>query len=242
MSKKIIGITANIVKSNNVPCFEQCKLIRIFSDYSDSVIRAGGLPIIIPVTDDKDVLDSYIDVVDGLIISGGYDINPARYNEEIHEKLEEISVERDEYEFYLCEKAKEKSVATFGICRGHQLINVAYGGSLYQDISLKDGDFLEHRQQRIPACATHNVQVEKESKLYNILGENIYVNSFHHLAIKNLAEGFSISAVSEDGIIEAIERNNDDFLVMGIQWHPEALTKDNDKMLNIFKYFIDSIK
>ena len=242
MGKKIIGITANIVRSNNVPCFENCKLIRIFSDYSDSVIRAGGLPVIIPVTDNKIVLDDYIDMIDGLIITGGYDINPSRYNEEVHEKLEEISIERDEYEFYLCEKAREKNIATFGICRGHQLINVAYGGSLYQDISLKGGESLKHRQDIIPACATHHVDILKGSNLYEIFGDSAYVNSFHHLAVKKLADGFIISATSEDGVVEAIEKISDDFLVMGVQWHPEALTKDNDKMLRIFKYFIDKIK
>lgn len=241
MGKKIIGITANIIRSNNVPCFENCKLIRIFSDYSDSVIRAGGLPVIIPVTDDKTVLNSYIDMIDGLIISGGYDINPLRYNEDPHEKLEEISLERDEYEFYLCERAKEKLVPTFGICRGHQLINVTYGGSLYQDISLREEESLKHRQGTIPECVTHSVDIAKNSRLHAIFGDRAFVNSFHHLAIKKLADGFIVSASAKDGVVEAIEKVSDDFLVMGVQWHPEALTKDNEKMLDVFKYFIDNI-
>ncbi|MGL5764504.1 MAG: gamma-glutamyl-gamma-aminobutyrate hydrolase family protein [Sarcina sp.] len=237
MKKKVVGITANIVTDGNIPYFDHCKLIRVYSDYSDSIIKAGAIPIIIPVTTDKETLDGYMNMIDGLIITGGYDVDPLRYNEEPDEKLEAISPERDEYEFYLVEKAKEKNIATLGICRGHQLINVAYGGNLYQDISLKDGACLKHRQQSLCSCVTHSIQIKENTMLHEVLGSTALVNSFHHMGVKNLANGFVVSATSNDGIIEAIEKVDGNF-VMGVQWHPECLAKSRDEMLNLFKFFI----
>lgn len=238
--KKIIGITANIVTTGNAPYFDGSKRIRIYSDYVDSVINAGAIPFIIPVTTNKDVLEVNIDMLDGLIITGGYDINPLRYGEDPHEKLQEISYERDEYEFYLFEKAMEKNKPVFGICRGHQLINVASGGTLYQDISLVEGTCIKHIQQTLCNHPTHKIDIEKGSMLSEVLGEEALVNSFHHLAIKDIAKGFKVSARSKDGIIEAIEREEGTF-VMGVQWHPETLTKTRKDMLQLFSYFISKI-
>ena len=237
MKKKVIGITANVVSDIDIPYFDHCKLIRFFSDYSDSIIRAGAIPIIIPFTTDKNTLDEYMGLIDGLIITGGYDIDPFRYNEEPHEKLEMISLERDEYEFYLAKKAKENHIATFGICRGHQLINVAYGGTLYQDISLIDGANLKHKQNGLCSYPTHSIEINAGTMLYEVLGEKSMVNSFHHLAVKDIAKDFVVSAVSKDGVIEAIEKQNGNF-VMGVQWHPECLTENRGDMLKLFAYFI----
>ena len=238
MQKKVIGITANVVSDIDVPYFDHCKIIRVFTDYSDSVIRAGAIPIIIPFTTDKDILDEYIKLVDGLIITGGYDVEPIRYNEEPHEKLEGISPERDEYEFYLVEKAGEQKIPLLGICRGHQVINVAHGGTLYQDISLVNGANLKHRQQGLCHFPTHSIDIKENTMLYEILGTNSMVNSFHHLAVKDLAKGFIVSAMSKDGVVEAIEKTEESF-VMGVQWHPECLTQRNEQMLKLFVYFIE---
>lgn len=238
--KKIIGITANIVTTGNAPYFDGSKRIRIYSDYVDSVINAGAIPFIIPVTTNKEVLDANIDMLDGLIITGGYDINPLRYGEDPHEKLQEISYERDEYEFYLFEKAIEKKKPVFGICRGHQLINVASGGTLYQDVSLVEGNYIKHNQQALCNHPTHKIEIEEGSMLSEVLGLEAVVNSFHHLAVKKVAENFKISAKSKDGIIEAIEKDGEPF-VMGVQWHPETLTKTRKDMLDLFSYFISKI-
>lgn len=241
MKRKVIGITSNVVSDIDVPYFNHCKLIRVFSDYSDSVIRADAIPIIIPFTTNKKILDEYMDIIDGLIITGGYDIDPLRYKEEPHEKLEVISLERDLYEFHLAEKAKEKNIAMLGICRGHQLLNVAYGGTLYQDISLIKGANLKHRQQGLCQFPTHSINVLEGSMLYEILGKEAMVNSFHHLAIKDVARGFIVSAISKDGVIEAIEKHEGNF-VMGVQWHPECLTVNSKDMLKLFAYFIEKCK
>lgn len=237
MKRKVIGITANIVNNSDVPYFDNSKLLRIFSEYSDSVISAGGIPIIIPVTADKEVLDSYIGMIDGLIITGGYDIDPMRFNEEPHIKLEAISKVRDEYEFYLLEKAEETKKPVLGICRGHQLINVAFGGTLYQDLSLMEGAYVKHRQQSFCETVTHKVDIQKDTRLFDVLGAEAFVNSFHHLAIKDVAKGFKVSAISKDGVIEGIEREEGS-LLLGVQWHPECLTNNEGKMLDLFKYFI----
>lgn len=240
MKNKIIGISANIEVSTDLPPFAGCKRIKLFEDYVSSVIAAGGIPIILPVTTDKEILDKHLEIIDGLLISGGYDINPLRYNEEPHKLIQTTCEERDEFEFYLAKKAMEKSIPILGICRGHQILNVVNGGTLYQDISLKAGTYIAHVQANHGTEVSHSIDIDKDSKLYNILGETALINSLHHLAIKDVAPGFKAVATSKDGVIEAIEKIDGNF-ALGIQWHPEALTDTLDSMLNIFKYFIDSI-
>lgn len=238
MNKKVIGITANITNNSGVPYFQDSNLLRVFSGYSDSVIAAGALPIIIPVTTDKNALDNYIELVDGIIITGGYDINPLRYKQEPHNKLEEISNIRDDFEFYILEQAEKNKKPVFGICRGFQIMNVGFGGSLYQDLDLKDGVYVKHRQQSFCGDSTHKVYINEGTQLQKILGKEALVNSFHHQAIDTVANGFKVSAISKDGVIEAIEREGLENLMIGVQWHPECLTKNNNEMLDIFKYFI----
>lgn len=241
MKKKIIGISANIEIAIDTPYFAGCKRLKLYDDYVNSVIKAGAIPMVIPVVTDRDILEQQLDIIDGLIISGGYDIDPLRYNEEQHPLLQKIFPERDEFEFILAKLAMEKEIPVLGICRGHQVLNVLNGGTLYQDISLKGGEILKHVQSTHGSVVSHKINIAKDSKLYNILGESALVNSLHHLAIKDLAPGFNVIATSSDGVIEAIERKNGSF-AMGVQWHPEILVNKNEDMLNIFKYFIKQIK
>ena len=241
MKKKIIGISANIEIATDSTCFAGCKRLRLYNEYVDAVIKAGAIPMVIPVVTDKRVLEEQLNIIDGLIISGGYDIDPLRYNEEPHPLLGQIFPERDEFEFTLVKLAMEKEIPVLGICRGHQVLNVVNGGTLYQDISLKEGSSLKHIQGGHGSVVSHKINVEKNSMLYEILGESSLVNSLHHLAVKDIANGFKVSAISTDGVIEAIERTQGSF-AMGIQWHPEVLVNNNEDMLNIFKYFIKQIK
>lgn len=243
MMKKVIGITANLVTSDNIPYFDDCKKMRLYTDYHESIIDAGAVPIIIPVTTNQEVLDQYIEMIDALVITGGYDIDPLRYNEEPHEKLSDISPERDEYEFYLVEKAMENNLPILGICRGHQVLNVANGGTLYQDISLAEnttGVVVKHIQQALCKYPTHKIDIEEDTMLYEIFGKEVLVNSFHHLAVKDVAQGFKVSARAKDGIIEAIESKEGPFM-MGVQWHPEALSKTRKEMARFFDYFIKRV-
>lgn len=239
--KKIIGISANIEIATDSTCFAGCKRLRLYDEYVSSVIKAGAIPIIIPVVTDKKILEEQLNVIDGLIISGGYDIDPLRYNEEPHPLLGQTFPERDEFEFTLVKLAMEKEIPVLGICRGHQVLNVVNGGTLYQDISLKEGNNLKHIQSGHGSTVSHKIKVEKGSMLYDILGENALVNSLHHLAVKDIAPGFKVSAIASDGVVEAIEKKDDSF-AMGIQWHPEILAGKNEEMLKIFKYFIKQIK
>lgn len=236
MKKKIIGISANIVVNDLYP-FNGSKQLRLFDEYIQSVVDAGATPIIIPITTNSLVIDSQIDIIDGLILTGGYDVNPLRYGEEPKDKLGAVCNERDEFEFNLLKKATDKKIPILGICRGHQIINVFNGGSLYQDISYIKDSHIKHIQSCEPNQLSHSISISKDTDLYKILGDDVLVNSYHHLAIKDIAPNFKIAAISKDGIIEAIESTTDEF-IMGVQWHPELLTKKHKKMLDLFKFFI----
>ena len=241
MSKKIIGISANIEIATDSVCFAGCKRLKLYDEYVSSVIKAGAIPMIIPVVVDKKILEEQLNIIDGLIVSGGYDIDPLRYDEEPHPLLGQVFPERDEFEFALTKLAMEKQIPILGICRGHQVLNVVNGGTLYQDISLKEGNNLKHIQGGHGSIVSHKIKIEKDSILYNVLGENAFVNSLHHLAVKDVAKDFKVSAIASDGVIEAIERKSGSF-AMGIQWHPEILADKIEDMLNLFKYFIKEIK
>lgn len=237
MTKKIIGISSNIVINTSEP-FNGSMQLRLFYEYVQSVIDAGGIPIILPNTTDLSIINSYINIIDGLILTGGSDINPLKYGEEPKRKLGHVSNERDSFEFYLLEQAIKNNIPILGICRGIQIINVFSGGSLYQDILYIKDSYIKHVQDSEPNIPSHSIYIYKDTNLYKILGNSALVNSYHHLAIKDLAPNFKVSAVSKDGVIEGIENTTNPF-IMGIQWHPELLTKNYDNMLNLFKYFIE---
>ncbi|MGL4992368.1 MAG: gamma-glutamyl-gamma-aminobutyrate hydrolase family protein [Sarcina sp.] len=235
MNKKIIGIASNVITEDKKP-FIGSKEIKLYEEYVQAIIDAGAVPIVIPTNTNKDVMKVQIDIVDGLLLTGGYDINPLRYNEEPSSKIQDVSMLRDECEFFLLEKADERKIPVLGICRGHQLINVFYGGTLYQDLSFKEGAYIKHVEDANPSIGFHSVDIIKGSILYEILGAQNKVNSYHHLGLKDVAKGFEVSAYAKDGIIEAIERKEP--FTMGIQWHPEMMQKENEQMRNIFKCFI----
>ncbi|MGL4450558.1 MAG: gamma-glutamyl-gamma-aminobutyrate hydrolase family protein [Sarcina sp.] len=235
MNKKIIGISANVITEVEKP-FIGCKRVTLIQEYIEAVINAGGIPIVIPMTDNKDIMKKQIDLVDGLIITGGYDIHSLLYGEEPSIKLHDVSVYRDNCEVELLKNADEKKIPVLGICRGIQLLNVFYGGNLYQDLSLKEGTYIKHFEEGNPTLGFHTIDIIKGSMLYDLLGENQIVNSYHHLAIKDVAEGFKVTAYSKDGVIEGIERK--DPFAMGVQWHPEMMQEKNDEMKKIFKFFI----
>ena len=177
--------------------------------------------------------------IDGLIITGGGDIDPSHYGQQPTNKLERVSMERDLTELNLLKRAEEESIKTLAICRGHQLLNIHKGGSLHQDIAdagFKDIDHAkpyEHARKHI-----HDVEIDKNSKLGNILQVNkLEVNSIHHQAINNLGENLIISAKSSDGIIEGIETTGD-WNAIGVQWHPEYLSEDKAS-IDLFDWLIN---
>lgn len=239
-NKVIVGISGSYIIDNG-GMFPGYKRAYVNDDYVDSVVRAGGVPYIIPIVHDKEIIKEQLKNVDVLILSGGQDVNPLLWGEEPSSKLGEVLNIRDEFDIQLMKTANEMKMPVLGICRGEQIIAVANGGSLYQDISFIEKAYIKHNQGHSPNIPTHTVEIEKDSKLYEILGEKVITNSFHHLGVKDVPKGYSIVARSKDGVIEGIEKEGNHF-VLGVQWHPEMMSKDNEDMLNIFKKLIDEGK
>lgn len=231
--KPIIGISGSLI-INEGGMFPGYERAYVNNDYVQSVAMCDAIPYIVPMVYDEEIIREQISNIDGLILSGGHDINPLIWNEEPNIKLGGILPKRDAFDLNLLKYAIEMKKPILGICRGEQLINVGEGGDLYQDLSLIEGSYIKHDQGHLSNIATHSVQVKKDTKLYDILGEEeIMVNSFHHLGIKNLASGYIVSATAKDGLVEAIEKEGKDFII-GLQWHPEMMARDCEKMKKIF--------
>lgn len=216
----------------------------VSNNYVCSIQRAGGVPLLLPLSGDHEVLGGYLDIIDGLLLTGGDEgVNPQLYGENPVKELECICPERDEYETYLFDQAIKRSLPVLGVCRGMQLMNVAAGGSLYQDIFTQIKDSLGHLPKQMPVDALyHKILLADGSILRDVFGKSeLMVNSFHHQAVKRVADTFKSSAVSQDNIIEAIEHQDHCFAV-GVQWHPEDLTAKHPHFLQLFKAFVSATK
>ena len=231
--KPIIGIT--MTTNNGQYCINEA--------YVKSIIQAGGIPVNIPFGVESDA-DQLLDGVDGLLLTGGVDVHPHFFDEEPHLKIGHIMLERDEVELVLTEAALKKNLPIFGICRGIQLLNVALGGTLYQDINSQyENEAILHQQNARRREASHFIEITKGSLLHEIVGkEKVAVNSFHHQALKKVPDVFEVTAKASDGIIEAIEMKDYPYCV-GVQWHPEEMAiADDEHSKNLFKSFIDACK
>ncbi len=229
----VIGISAN--RKEGMSC--------IGENYVQAILEAGGVPVLIPVITDIKALDILVSGLDGLLMSGGGDINPLYTDEEPIPQLQEVDNFRDEYDLILLRLAENRQLPIMGICRGHQIINVAFGGSIYQDIhSQAESPLLKHSQVSAREYPSHSVTLEENgNRLWSIFkGEKrILVNSFHHQAIKEIAPGFRATATASDDINEGIE--NIEKTIFSIQWHPEAMaSKGDEKMRSLFAYHIEN--
>ncbi|ABR33043.1 gamma-glutamyl-gamma-aminobutyrate hydrolase family protein [Clostridium beijerinckii] len=239
MNKPIIGINSNRVIKHETQ-YSHSVVESLGNDYVESVIKAGGVPIILPILSDEESIRRQVELLDGIVLSGGIDINPLLYNEEPSPKLGYIYPDKDEFDLTLVKIAYELNKPILAICRGHQILNVAFGGTLYQDLSDMSGCYIKHHQQTKDGAASHTLEIIEGSILYEILGNTALINSFHHQAIKDLAPGFKVTAYSKDKVIEAIESCEKNF-VIGVQFHPEIMTAYNDKnMLKLFEAFINA--
>jgi microsomal dipeptidase-like Zn-dependent dipeptidase/gamma-glutamyl-gamma-aminobutyrate hydrolase PuuD len=220
---------------------QQDGFTRISNAYSNAIIKAGGIPVLIPLTNNRDVLEAIVSRIDGLALSGGGDIYAPLFNEELHPEVKSYDLERDNYELELVRLAAARQIPILGICRGIQLINVAFGGNLIQDIpSQVPSSGICHSQEEERKVATHTVNILPHSTLHKITGKEILpVNSFHHQAVKIVAPGFEAVAHADDGVIEAIE-STEGKSIMGVQWHPENMVlADNTVMVDTFRHFLN---
>lgn len=204
--------------------------------YSEAIKRAGGVPVIVPNIADDDLIDSYVEMCDGFLFTGGVDINPMIYNEEMILETKKYSFERDEFELKLLEKIREINKPILGICRGMQLINSVYGGSLYQDLKIA-GFNLNHNNPQNIIDGTHSIAIEKDSILFDIFGEKAIVNSYHHQAVKDVAEGFRVTSRAKDGIVESMEWTGERYIHL-VQFHPEMMIYKHEKFEKIFEDFV----
>jgi len=245
--KPIIAITANYSTNDTIGTSAKIGAPKqdwqlLADDYIYSVEKAGGIPIILPVVKDVETLIPLLKKVDGLLISGGSDIDPKYYGQYMKNELGGIVPKRDKMEIELVRHALyETDIPILGICRGCQLLNVVAGGTLYQDMSYKENTLMNHACLQSPKYyPVHEAVIERKSKLSKIYeSESVRVNSYHHQAIDELGEGFNVSMYAPDKTCEGIELEGDRF-VMALQWHPEMMTEHDKNHLNIFEAFIKS--
>lgn len=221
MKKPIIGITPDY-------SYEKTRF-KISEDYTNALLKAGGVPVLLFPGED------FPDFVDGILFTGGGDIDPLRFGEEPIRQNGQISPLRDEYELSLCKEAMKRNLPLFGVCRGMQIMNIAAGGGIYQDIEVQTGTTLKHSQQAPRPYATHSITIIPGSQLEKLWRTSkIAVNSLHHQAVSFLGKDFHVCARSADGLTEAMEMPEKDF-VLGVQWHPESMhTKEQEALFSHF--------
>lgn len=209
--------------------------------YMKGIELAGGIPIMLPLTEDEEIIDSLVEILDGFLFSGGQDINPELYRE-TNKKCKELCTHRDVMEQLLFKKVIEKDKPAYGICRGLQLFNVCLGGSLFQDIPTELCSDIEHSQNPPYDQAAHSVRIDKNTLLYEIVNEEeLDVNSYHHQGIKEVASSLKVMAVASDGLVEAVCMPEKRF-IMATQWHPEFSYQKDKSSLKIFEAFVNECK
>ena len=207
-------------------------------DYVRAVEAAGGLPVVLAPGRPEDA-DELLRRIDGVLLSGGSDVDPAHYGEGAHETVTDVAPDRDAFELALCREALRQDRPTLAICRGQQALNVATGGTLVQDIPSSVAGAADHDPERERWELTHEVRLLPGSRLRQVLGEDrVAVNSFHHQAVKDLGRGLMATAWSvDDGVIEGIEAPDCRF-VLGVQWHPESFWDRRPGFQSLFEALV----
>lgn len=198
----------------------------------EAIVKSGGLPVIFPSVD-PELIPNYLDLFDGIIFAGGSDVDPTFYGEEPHQELGSTYFKRDLFEVALVKAALEANKALMGICRGMQVINVALGGTVFQDLSEDPRQTLKHSQNGPGNFPSHHVNVKQDSRIFNLVGSRPYVNSRHHQALNQIGNDLRVTARADDQIPEAIESIDND-RVLAVQWHPENMFKHYDYSQALF--------
>lgn len=234
--RPMIGITSGLSDSEYYQV--------ICREFMNALVHCGALPVLMPISKDEAMLRAYIDELDGFIFSGGGDVDPLLFGQLPHPACGQITPDRDEHELLLMKLLiEEGKKPVLGICRGFQVMNVALGGDVYQDLpSEYPGKLIAHRQKKPETYPSHPVTIAPGSRMHEIAGaENILVNSLHHQAVNRLGKGFAAAAHAPDGVIEAAELEGARFFV-GVQWHPERLWRTDLKSEAIFSAFVRACK
>ncbi|MDP2856946.1 MAG: gamma-glutamyl-gamma-aminobutyrate hydrolase family protein [Bacillota bacterium] len=228
----MIGLTSSFSAENNSQALP--------STYVAAIEQAGGIPLIIPAGISPALSDAILQRIDGLLLTGGPDVDPSYFGEGPHPRLGAVTPERDVIEIPLTQAAVACRLPILAICRGIQLLNIAMGGSVIQDIASQVKDPLKHRQEAPRWHGTHEVAVAEGSRLAGLLGTTcVRVNTFHHQAVKDVAPGFEIVARAPDGVIEGIERPGS--FIVGVQWHPEGMYERVPEMARLFRGYIEAV-
>jgi putative glutamine amidotransferase len=203
--------------------------VRLTAAYVTALENAGLIPLIVPPLSSEKAAASVLDSVSGLVLTGGEDVDPARYGEDRHEKVRSVNPARDATEAALILAARDRSMPVLAICRGVQILNVALGGTLVQDIPSQVETSIDHDENGPRDATSHDITVEPGSLIARAIGtEHRTVNSFHHQSVKDVAAGMRITARASDGVIEGIESTDRDWWAMGVQWHPEEMTTSSE--------------
>jgi putative glutamine amidotransferase len=212
-----VAVTASIRPDGDT------RRVRLTAAYITALENAGLVPLVVPPLSSAGAASAILDSVDGLVLTGGEDVDPARYGEKRHDKVRSVNPERDATEASLIGEAKARGKPVLAICRGIQMLNVALGGTLVQDIPTQCDTTIAHDEDTPRDRRSHEVSIEPGSLIARAVGaEHLSVNSFHHQSVKRVAPGMRVTAKSPDGIIEGIESTGN-WWAMGVQWHPEEM-------------------
>lgn len=237
--KPVIGIPGNIL-TNFSPRYNSLPITYTPQGFVEGLHAAGALPVVFPISNEENA-KQYVKSVDAIVLAGGQDVSPLTYGEEPHMKLQDTSLERDKFEMAVIKEAWAENKPVLAICRGLQIFNVAFGGTLYQDVSLYPELGLQHVQESTPETAAHTVTLEENSWLGQLYGKKASVNSYHHQAIKKLADGLRPVGWSYDGLIEAFESSDDQHITVGVQWHPELMIHNSDAAQGLFDAYVQTV-
>lgn len=229
MARTVVGVAANLcpvdAEGKNIHSSVSCK-------FAESIRQVGGLPLVIPVGD-KSIVRDYVEMIDKLILTGGQNVHPQFYGEKKTIESDDYNLVRDEFELALLKEALRQNKPIMAICRGVQLVNVAFGGTLHQEI--------EGHWQGLPFGTSHSIETVEGSVVAQLFGKESQVNSVHRQSIKDLAPNFRVTAVDpRDQTVEAIE-SIDEHRIIGLQWHPEFLVNEEDGNLELFEYLLNEL-
>lgn len=236
--KPVIGIAGTLGAAPASSAFKDCKRDFTNEAYTSSLVEAGATPILLPSIISE--VKALLSLCDGILLPGGFDIDPALYGQEQSPLCKKTEGASDLFQLELLKGAYRKGIPILGICKGCQLINVRFGGTLFQDVSLAGEKGAVHAQKQSGVPFSHIVHIQEKTKLSTIFNTtSLEVNSFHHQGVALLGKGLVASALCDDGFIEAIEQKGGSWCI-GVQWHPEAMMMASKSMLPLFSAFVEA--